>query len=209
VLEVGCGTGNYIAALALITGCQGWGIDPSSEMLARARHRLAGESQSHVKFSLGRAERLGQPRGIFGLVFSVDVIHHVQDRVAYVHEARRVLCPGGALCTATDTERIIRHREPLARYWPETVEVELARYPRIALIKTLYSEAGFDRIESETVEHRAVLTDIQAYRDKAFSVLHQISQAAYQRGLARLEQALRSGPIPSISRYALLWGVKP
>ena len=29
VLEVGCGTGNYIKALARLTGCQAHGIDPS------------------------------------------------------------------------------------------------------------------------------------------------------------------------------------
>ena len=37
VLEVGCGPGNYILALAALTGCEGWGIDPSEGMLAQAR----------------------------------------------------------------------------------------------------------------------------------------------------------------------------
>ena len=35
--------------------------------------------------------------------------------------------PGGALCLAADSENIIRSREPLSIYWPETVEAELAR----------------------------------------------------------------------------------
>ena len=29
VLEVGCGTGNYILAVESLTGCVCWGIDPS------------------------------------------------------------------------------------------------------------------------------------------------------------------------------------
>ncbi len=39
VLEVGCGTGNYIAALERSVGCSSWGIDPSEEMLSIARQR--------------------------------------------------------------------------------------------------------------------------------------------------------------------------
>src|ERR1700730_11782559 len=36
VLEVGCGTGNYIAVLERAIGCACWGIDPSANMLATA-----------------------------------------------------------------------------------------------------------------------------------------------------------------------------
>jgi ubiquinone/menaquinone biosynthesis C-methylase UbiE len=36
VLDVGCGTGNYLIALHRLTGCAAWGIDPSEQMLARA-----------------------------------------------------------------------------------------------------------------------------------------------------------------------------
>ncbi len=36
VLEVGCGTGNYTAAIARAIGCECWGIDPSAAMLAQA-----------------------------------------------------------------------------------------------------------------------------------------------------------------------------
>ncbi len=37
VLELGCGTGNYIYALQSLTGCAAWGLDPSTEMLSEAR----------------------------------------------------------------------------------------------------------------------------------------------------------------------------
>jgi SAM-dependent methyltransferase len=207
VLEVGCGTGNYITALTAITGCRGWGIDPSSEMLARAQRRLgAYSSASRVQLSPGQGECLGVPDGAFDFVYSIDVIHHIQDRTAYLQGAYRALQPGGQLCTATDSEWIIRHREPLATYWPETIEVELARYPRIHHLETLYREAGFEDIQCSCVERRVALVDAQAYRDKAFSSLHLISESAFQRGLARLEHDLSSGPVPHVSRYTLLWG---
>jgi len=35
VLELGCGTGNYICAIRSQIGCSAWGIDASREMLIR------------------------------------------------------------------------------------------------------------------------------------------------------------------------------
>jgi len=85
VLEVGCGTGNYIIAIEQATGCQGWGIDPSAEMLARARARSCA-----VSFRPGRGEKLALPGRHFDLVFSVDVIHHnVQFQLPHVFNSTR------------------------------------------------------------------------------------------------------------------------
>jgi len=125
VLELGCGTGNYTTAIRKAIGCGCWGIDPSIEMLREATARCPA-----ARFQVGRAEVFGFPAETFDLVFSVDVIHHVEDRPAYFREAHRVLTSGGRLCTVTDSEEIIRTRVPLARYFPETIDVELQRYPR-------------------------------------------------------------------------------
>jgi ubiquinone/menaquinone biosynthesis C-methylase UbiE len=203
VLEVGCGTGNYITAIGLLVDCVCWGSDPSTEMLSKAREQ---SPTTHLK--LGRAERLDYPPGTFDLVFSVDVIHHVNDRAQYIREAYRVLAPGGQLCTVTDSEWIIRHRQPLATYFPETVEAELKRYPRTVALRIAMLETGFDEIIEHTVECPYHMADIQAYRDKAYSALHVIPEAAFRRGIARMEHDLRTGPIPCVSRYTLLWGRK-
>jgi hypothetical protein len=182
VLEVGCGTGNYILALQRHAGCACWGLDPSREMLDRAR-RPAGT----VDLRLGRAEQIDHPSASFDLVFSVDA-------------------GGGRICTATDSAWIIRHRQPLSTYFPETVTPELARYPRIAALRDMMVQAGFDEIVAHTVECTYPLTDIQIYRDKAFSALHLISEEAFQRGIARMERDLARGPIQATPRYTLLWG---
>jgi SAM-dependent methyltransferase len=204
VLEVGCGTGNYITAIAALAGCACWGIDPSAEMLAQARAR-----NPRLDLRIGQAERPGIEGVRFDLIFSVDVIHHVGDRPAYMGEAYRLLQPGGRVCTATDSEWIIRHRQPLAAYFPETVEVELARYPRVDALCDMMDRAGLAEIEVQAVEHAYELDDIQTYRDRAFSILHLIPEDAFRRGIARMEQDLRHGPIPCVSRYALVWGRRP
>jgi ubiquinone/menaquinone biosynthesis C-methylase UbiE len=130
VLEVGCGTGNYVAALADEVGCAVAGLDPSPAML-----RQAAERAPWIPLHEGRAETLPFADGAFDLIFSVDVIHHVEDRLAFFREAFRVLAPGGSLCTATDSEDDIRRRVPLSSHFPETVAVELRRYPAIATLE--------------------------------------------------------------------------
>jgi ubiquinone/menaquinone biosynthesis C-methylase UbiE len=203
VLDVGCGTGNYTVALEETIHRSCWGMDPSEQMLARARERT-----DRVQFKTGRAEQLAYPAEFFDLVFSVDVIHHVNDRPTFFREAYRVLKKGGRVCTVTDSEDIIRRRRPLSNYFPETVAVELQRYPRTADLRSMMVEAGFSGLQEVVAEREYELQDIQRYRDKAFSSLHLISPNAFKRGIQRLEQDVRDHPIPAISLYLLLWGVK-
>ena len=139
VCEVGCGTGNYITAIQSATACGCLGVDPSDEMLSCARAQ-----SKNVEWRKGTGEDLSIPRGVMDLVFSVDVIHHVLDRSSFFSQAFRVLKPAGKACTVTDSEWIIRHR-PMSHYFPETVPLELRRYPPIGELRTLMQEAGLWR----------------------------------------------------------------
>ncbi len=201
VLEVGCGTANYLLAVTQTAGCEGWGIDPSPAMLAKAAARLGQE-----RLRLGAAGRLEFPDSFFDLVFSVDVIHHVVDRADAYREAWRVLKPGGLICTVTDSEWIIRRRRPLSEYFPETVELELARYPQISDLWSMMVTAGFEAIHEETVEFAYPLADLEPYRAKAYSSLHLISEEAFQGGLRRMAADLQKGPLQCIAYYLMLWG---
>lgn len=203
VLEVGCGTGNYIHRICETTGCAGKGIDPSEQMLARARAR-----GGKMAFAQARAEKTDEPDSAYDLCFSVDVIHHVSDRSAYFAEAWRILRMGGMCCTVTDSEFIIRNRRPLSTYFPETIEAELQRYPPIATLMKEMSAADFTSLSEVEVEFAYALTEAAPYRDKAYSALHLISNEAHARGMQRLMRDLRIGPVECVSRYVLLWGVR-
>lgn len=205
VLEVGCGTGNYVAALRTLVGCGCWGIDPSAEMVARARSR---SDTGGVVFARGSAEGLPFPPGSFDLIFSVDVVHHVRDRAAFFCDAASALRRGGLFCTVTENEEHLGGRVH-AHYWPETVAVELERYPTIEQLRSEMTSAGFVDLIEQQVEFPFEVRDAEPYRARAFSSLHLISPQVFARGLAQMEADLQRGPITGLSQYLLLWGRWP
>lgn len=202
VLEIGCGTGNYIVAMHRSVKCSCYAVDRSRDMLS-----IAAQRSSLIHFVQATAESLPFESEGFDLAYFVDVLHHVADVSAAVHEAFRVVRPGGRVCTTTDDEETIRQRLH-SQYFPEGMQIELNRYPSLADVKAVLDSVGFSDVTSERVATPYHVTSSKPYRDKAFSELHLISQEAHERGLTRLERDLQRGPIPAVDRRVLVWGNK-
>jgi len=203
ILEIGCGTGNYSNALLAATDCQVMGIDPSFSML-----RKAVEKTPDYPAAVGTGEEIPFPEKTFDFAFSVDVIHHIRGREAHIQEVYRILKPGGRFCMVTDSPEIIQSRQPLARYFPETIDVDLKRYPNIHALEALITKAGFKNIQQVQASFTFTTTNIQPYREKAFSCLHLISNEGYLQGVKKMEEDLRAGPISCVPQYLLLWGTR-
>ncbi|MEZ4623639.1 MAG: class I SAM-dependent methyltransferase [Thermomicrobiales bacterium] len=75
MLEVGCGSGNYLEVVRGLTGARVAGIDPSSAMLEQLTARVPD-----AEVQVASAEAIPYPDRSFDLIYSVDVIHHVKDR---------------------------------------------------------------------------------------------------------------------------------
>jgi SAM-dependent methyltransferase len=204
VLDVGCGTGNYARALKSLTGCRISGIEPSAEMRSRAANATDWDS-----LVADRAEQLPYPDGHFDLLMTTDVIHHVGDRDAYFREAARVLSPGGKIVTVTDSHADLARRQPLTSYFPETLPIELERYPDISVLMAEMTTAGFAGFHLTESARKYEIVDIAPYRDRAFSSLVLLGEDAFQRGIERMERDLARGPIPALSLYTLIWGKLP
>lgn len=201
VLEVGCGTANYARAIARETGAELYGIDPHVAMIENA---TIDPDEARVHLREGSAEQIPFPDASFDALFSVDVIHHVENRPAYAAEAFRVLRPDGRLLTATDSAEDIRGRIPLSSHFPETVAPELARYPAIEEQMAELAAAGFAEITTDAVAYEYSLTDIAPYEARAFSALRLIDEGTWQRGVERLRADLERGPVIAVSSYTIL-----
>jgi ubiquinone/menaquinone biosynthesis C-methylase UbiE len=98
VLDVGCGLGQDVQALARLVGPGGRavGVDSSVTMIAEARQRAEG-SGLPVEFVAGQAERLEFPDGSFDGCRAERVLQHVEQPGHVVAEMARVLRPGGRM----------------------------------------------------------------------------------------------------------------
>jgi len=97
VLDVGCGTGATVLALAERVGPAGHvlGLDVAEPMLERARERAAGLPQ--VELRLGDAATYPYAKEGFDLVFSRFGVMFFADPVAAFAHIRGALRPGGRL----------------------------------------------------------------------------------------------------------------
>jgi SAM-dependent methyltransferase len=98
VLDVGCGTGADVTALAERVGPTGraTGVDLSETMIAEARQRAKG-SGDWVTFEQADAHTLPFEDGIFDACRCERVLEHVEQPERVVREMVRVLRPGGRI----------------------------------------------------------------------------------------------------------------
>ena len=190
ILEAGCGTGRWLAALQPLGG-RLYGLDLSAGMLERAQQR-----QGLRRLVRGRAGQLPFPAAEFDLVYCVNAIHHFRSPRDFVFEARRLLRPGGALAVGTMDPRQLQSRWYVYEYFSGTYETDLARFPSWGTILDWMAAAGFRRIEWQPADQivdakvgRAVLDDYFLKKD-ACSQLSLLSDEEYQAGLRRIEAAL-------------------
>lgn len=123
VLEIGCGEGMLLAALA---GGRKFGIDPSMHALLRARRRSSAEC------AVARAEQLPFPSRCFDLVVTAGVMEHFEDAEAATAEICRVLKPSGRYLALIQTDLTWRGRAAVKvreYLWP--------RFRPLALLKWL------------------------------------------------------------------------
>jgi SAM-dependent methyltransferase len=182
VLDVGCGTGRWSAALDE-RGSRVWGVDPSPEMVAEARRR-------GVNAKVARAEELPFKEGWFERALLVLVVHVVDRPRAFV-ELRRVLADDGRVAIATFDHR---HFDDyyLNAYFPSLAAIDRARFPDRDALTAELDAAGlaartFDVHLTTEYDRDWILERI---RGRFISTLQLVGEAEYAEGLARAERDL-------------------
>src|SRR5687768_16405692 len=97
-LEIGCGPGRLMKPMSRHFG-EIHGVDVSDEMIGRARQNLRDVPHAHPHATTG-ADLAPFADDSFDFVYSYAVFQHIPSCdvvMQYLHEARRVLKPGGIL----------------------------------------------------------------------------------------------------------------
>jgi SAM-dependent methyltransferase len=201
VLEIGCGTGNYVEALG--------------ERLPDRRYVAFDRSQGMLREATRRDGRGGYFRGdadrgfpvrsrSVALAFAVDVLHHLTDYAAFFGEVGRVLQASGAFVAVTDSEWNLRRRS-LTRYFPEVLAVELERYPTLDELDRRALAAGLGPAGRALAEGHLELDDgfLGKLEARCSSAMRLIPEEAHRRGMERVREARQRGE-RWLSSYSVL-----
>jgi SAM-dependent methyltransferase len=187
VLDLGCGTGRFAAALSEQHGCRVVGVDPSPGMLAVARRR-----EAPVAWLDGRAEAIPLRDGAVERAFLQTVVHLVEDRVAASAELRRVVEPGGIVANLT-VDPAGAKRFWVADLLPSWAAIDEARCPAPDMLVDELRAAGFTEAHWTPTPMRLRYTREEAahlLRERFASSLALIDDAELEAGARRAEREL-------------------
>jgi len=207
VLEIGCGTANYLKLIHQLTQADIWGVDRSSGMLRKAKEKC--KDAVFIEDDAVKLSKISDES--FDLVYMVDVIHHIKDINTMFQSIKRVLKENGLIIIFSDNHEHIRNRLT-TKYFPETLEGELKRYQDTPEIIQSLSAEGFKQIDSGVLEigkdfsYGAKLIEIAS--KKGYSMFGMISDTAIIDGIDRIKKDMSKEPIVYHQRAPYVIAVK-
>ncbi|MEL6484031.1 MAG: class I SAM-dependent methyltransferase [Bacteroidota bacterium] len=204
-LDIGCGTGNYTHELQK-DGFRFIGIDPSLEMLEKARMR-----NSQIDWRKGSAENTGLTSNYVDGVVASLTLHHWSNLYKGFAELQRVLKSNGTLVIFTATPKQMKGYW-LNRYFPEMLQDAMRQMPSMESIEEGLAQSGFEIIGTETYFIQPDLQDKFLYCGKQNpelyfdpSIRNGISsfadlarQKEVEEGLSQLKRDIDSGAIHEV-----------
>ncbi len=197
LLDMGCGTGNYTAALQQVAESV-VGIDMSIGMIEQARAKFPA-----LRFICGDVTSLPFKSETFDGAFAVQVLHHVKMREPFIREVHRVLRKEAHIAIHSCSHRQMRAFW-FYHYFPKGLEVDLTRIPDSLEIAILLERAGFSNV-GIGICYRDVVVAREApedYLDKDYrdgiSTFALLTNEDIEFGCKRLQEDIASGVVESI-----------
>lgn len=198
-LDIGCGTGNYTAAL-YEKGTSLYGIDTSEEMLSKARRQ-----HPSMRWQQGSAESIPFEDGHFDGAIASLTLHHWTDLEAGMKEVYRVVKQGRWVIFTAFPKQMQNYW--LNAYFPQMIEDSIAVMPSQARVEAALKAAGWRNLVLEPYSIKPDLQDLflysgkyapERYSDPNFrqgisSFRLQANAQEVQQGLKQLEADIQSG----------------
>ncbi|HLL79188.1 MAG TPA: methyltransferase domain-containing protein [Ktedonobacteraceae bacterium] len=151
ILELGCGTGVVMRALAQRSDFSGHlvGVDQSPVLITAAR-RLAAEEgvDQRIEFQVSDAHHLAVADSSFDAVIAHTLLSHVADPLMVLKEAARVVRPGGSVAIFDGDFASLTFAHPdraFARVMDEALIEAVVTHPRLMRdLPRLLQQAGLD-----------------------------------------------------------------
>ncbi len=199
LLDVGCGTGNYTAALEQIARSV-IGIDISIGMISQARAKFP-----ELKLICGDAAYLPFDPEVFDGAFVIQVFHHINEKESFLKEVYRVIRKGACIAIHSCSHKQLRAFW-FYTYFPEGLEADLARIPDSCEIAALLEKTGFSDIGVEICYRDSVVVREapqyylnRDYRD-SISTFALVTEEQIESGCEKLRRDIASGAVESVVR---------
>lgn len=95
VLEIGGGSGEHLPYVGYVPKTSYTSVDIRNQFVDTHTDKLSFDLINKLDFVVGDAQKLPFPKSTFDRVFSTCLLHHVDDVLAVLLEARRVTVGGG------------------------------------------------------------------------------------------------------------------
>ena len=198
VVDLGAGGGLDAFLASRRVGPDGfvYGVDMTDAMLELARRNAARGGFTNVEFRKGQIEDLPLPDATADVIISNCVINLSPDKGQTLHEALRVLKPGGRLAVSDividgdlDDLPVSEGEVRAALRWAGCIAGALT----IAQFRELLAEAGFGEIDIE-IKHRYRLEDLgQDMESVAATLSPAVAAQLVQRFVSANISAVRPG----------------
>jgi len=166
IIDIGCGAGFYLSALAEVVGTDGSlvGVDSSAPMLKIAHQRCGGDD--HVSLHQADAGALPIDDASIDAALSVQVFEYIKDPAQALAEIHRVLKPGGrTVMWDVDWATISWHStnptrmKRILRTWEE----HLANPSLPRTLAAHMRQAGFDQVSFAAHPFASAEFDTESY----------------------------------------------
>lgn len=192
LLEIGCGTGEFLAA-AQNAGFEVMGLEKSPEATEMANARLGG---SYVR--CGTLDQAHFPRHAFDVCVLCDVLGHLRDPLEALERVHAILKPGGVIFLTTPSLESWSAKL-MGRSWMELKLKDLTFFSP-ATIENALARIGFQRVSikpnekiitPEYVYHRLKRFEVPAVSDIVATCYRMLPRGIRRKQLKAMPDGMR------------------